>query len=184
MLTTPSWLYFVVVSLVFCLHLGSACLNLVGLPGNWLILASSLVFAFLFRTSAGLELGWTGLGILLLLALAGEALEALAGLAGIAKLQASRRSMVLSLFGSLLGSLVGATLGLPIPVVGPAIAAVLGGAMGAFAGAAVGEGWKRGSLGQTWAVGRAAFWGRLLGTFGKFVIGIVMTTLSLIDAVR
>ena len=91
-----------------------------------------------------------------------------------AKAGGSRRAAIPALLGSLAGGIVGLFVGLPIPIVGPIIGAVLLAGVGAFAGAVLGEQWKGRSFDDSWRVGKAAFWGRLLGTLAKTAIGAVM----------
>jgi uncharacterized protein len=174
----PDWLYYLFCLLLFVTNLSGAFLNLLALPGNWMILAASALFALLVRGSGELGLSWSTVGMLVVLALLGEALELFTGIVGAARLKGSRRGMALSIVGSIAGSIMGTMMGLPIPVFGPPIAALVGGALGAFVGAYLGEDWKGASPGQSLAVGQAAFWGRLLGTFGKFTVGVVMVIVA------
>jgi uncharacterized protein len=51
--------------------------------------------------------------------------------------------------------------------------------MGATLGAMLGEFWKGRSLDHSWTVGQAAFWGRLLGTLAKVVIGALMVGVAI-----
>ena len=76
---------------------------------------------------------------------------------------------LLALGGSLAGGLVGAVAGLPIPVVGSVLAIVLFAAVGVLAGAMLGESWQGRPAEVCWQVGRAAFWGLLLGTTAKII---------------
>lgn len=181
-MTCPNWLYFGLAIVLLLLNGGCAALNLLALPGNWLVLVSSLAFALLFESRSGASLSLSAVGIMAALALLGEGVELLAGTAGAAKRGASRRSLALSVVGSIAGSLLGATIGLPIPVLGSAFGALLGGAAGAFAGAALGEDWKGRGPDQSLAVGQAAFWGRLWGTVGKTAIGVAMVMVATIDS--
>ena len=153
------------------------------LPGNWGIVALAALFAVLFpEQENGLGMSWWAVGGLAALAGLGELLELIAGAAGAAKLGASRRSIALSMFGAMIGSIGGAFLGVPVPIVGPIIAALGGGALGAFAGAYLGETWKgRGDL-ERLSISKAALIGRLLGTVGKLVCGIVMVVYATVES--
>ncbi len=175
------WLYY-----LWAVLLIAACAvcwfgTLLTLPGNWGIVVLAAGFAWLEPRARGL--GWGTVAALVALAIAGEIIEALAGAAGAARRGGSRRGMALSLVGAAAGSMVGVALGLPIPipVVSSAIAAVVGGAMGAFAGAMLGEHWKGRPVGHQLQIGRAAPFGRLWGTVGKLVVGIVMLVLVAAD---
>ena len=63
-------------------------------------------------------------------------------------------------------------------MVGSVVAAVLFAAIGALLGAMLGEQWKGRELGESWQIGQAAFWGRLLGTLAKSLIGLVMVAVA------
>ncbi|MFO0915827.1 MAG: DUF456 family protein [Pirellulales bacterium] len=177
----PHWLYYVLATVLALVNFAGAALNLLALPGNWLVLGCSIVFAVLVRTDSGPSMSWQVLALLGVLALVGEGLEMLAGTAGAAKQGASRRSLVLSVVGSVVGSIAGAVIGIPVPVIGSAIAALLGGALGAFLGGLIGEDWKGRDFGQSWSVGQAAFWGRIWGTVGKTIVGLVMAVIATAD---
>jgi hypothetical protein len=91
-----------------------------------------------------------------------------------AKAGGSRHGAVLALIGSMIGAVAGVAIGLPIPLVGPLVAALVFGGLGALGGAMIGEQWKGRQLDMSWQIGKAAFWGRLLGTTGKLIIGSVI----------
>jgi hypothetical protein len=46
----------------------------------------------------------------------------------------------------------------------------------------LGEAWKGRTLGETWKVGQAAFWGRLLGTITKTTIASAMAAIAAVAA--
>jgi predicted membrane protein len=64
-------------------------------------------------------------------------------------------------------------------VIGSIVAALFFGGVGALAGAMIGDVWAGSSFEQSWRVGQAAFWGRLLGTLGKIIIGSIMVSVVL-----
>jgi uncharacterized protein YqgC (DUF456 family) len=148
--------------------------TLIGLPGNWLMVAATAVYAFLTPAQSPAALGWKMVLALLVLAILGEIVELVAGAMGAGKAGGSRRGAVLALLGSLIGGILGIILGLPIPLVGSMLAAVFFAALGAMAGAAIGEFGAGQSLGTTWKIAKAAFWGRLAGTLGKTILGALM----------
>jgi len=80
-------------------------LTLVGMPGNWLMVAAAAVYMFLVPEQSSLHIGWQ-------------------------------------------------------------VVAVLG------------EQWKGRTLDASWQVGKAAFWGRLLGTLGKTAVASVMVVVA------
>lgn len=167
--------------LILLLLLGTGwMMTLLSLPGTWLIVISVAVYAYFVPEGWRVDIGWTVVVILLVLAVLGEIIESLAVAVGAQRAGGSRRSAVLALCGSIGGGLAGGVLGLPIPVVGPVIAVVFGAALGATAGAMIGEHWKGRSTREGWEVGKAAFWGRLLGTLGKFGVASAMVGITLI----
>lgn len=148
-------------------------LTLVTLPGNWLMAVAAGAYVFFVPTDQRL-FEWPVVGVLVGLAVLGEVIEMAAAAAGVAKVGGRRRSGVLALFGSLGGAFVGALVGLPIPVIGPVVGVLLFAAAGALLGAMLGEKWAGSDTGQSFKVGHAAFWGRLLGTVGKMLVASIM----------
>jgi hypothetical protein len=116
---------------------------------------------------------------LVVLAAFGEMIELAAGALGAAQAGGSKRGAFLALLGSMTGGIVGIFVGLPIPLVGPILAAVLFAGLGALGGAVLGETWKGRDWDQSWRAGKGAFWGRLLGTLGKILVGSVMVAVTL-----
>lgn len=159
-------------------------LNLVTLPGNWIMVAAAALFAWLIPVANHRGITWTIVIVLVVLAAVGEAIEFAAGAAGAAKQGASRRAVVLSMIGAIVGSVLGLAAGapLPIPIVGPLVTALFGGATGAFAGAYLGEAWKGRDEPARTAAGRGAFFGRIWGTIGKFAVGAVILAIVAWDA--
>lgn len=158
-------------------------LNLIGLPGNWLLVTIAGLYAELGPEEGRLDFDWTPIGLLVVLALIGELIELVAGAWGTRRAGGSKRSAALALVGSLFGGILGAILGLPIPVVGVLVAAVLGAGIGAMAGAVAGERWKGREFEESWRVGEAAFWARLLGTLGKSLAGAIMVVVVLVAVI-
>jgi hypothetical protein len=168
------WLYYIwAIALVFACGLAWLA-TLVALPGNWLIVGCSALFAWLLPQDSTRGITWTAVAVLAGLAVLGEVVEFAAGAAGAAKQGASKRGVVLSMFGALVGSILGIGIGLPIPVLGSFVMALVGGAAGAFFGAYLGEAWKGQPHEARVAVGRGAFTGRIWGTVGKLAVGAAM----------
>jgi uncharacterized protein len=153
--------------------------NILGLPGNWLMLASSVIYWLAMSPESRAAIGIPLLLVLAGLALIGELVELVAGSAGVSKAGGSRRSAVYAIGGSIAGALVGFFVGVPIPVIGSVVGSLLFGSVGAMAGAILGER----SIGKNWndtfKVGTAAFWGRALGTAGKMAVGLMMIVVAL-----
>lgn len=142
----------------------SLFLNAVGLPGNWGLLVLAAGYAWI--THFG-RVGWGTLGILVGLALLGEALEFVAGLAWTARKGVSRRGT----FGAFLGGLAGAVLGTSVvPPLGPMIGAFAG----TFVGAALFEYSVEKKHAAALQAGRTAFVGRVVATGIKTMCGFWM----------
>lgn len=153
-------------------------LTVIGLPGTWFMVAISAVLTFYVDSSHTYSMQLYTFLAILSIAVIGEILEFIAGAAGVSKLGGSRRSAVLAIVGSIAGAIIGLFIGTPVPVIGSVVVSLLLGGAGAFAGAVLGERW----VGQEWdaaiEIGKAAFWGRLLGTLGKVVCsGTIMSVL-------
>ena len=149
-------------------------LTLLGMPGNWLMVAAAAVYACLVPAQSPVALGWKTVAALLVLAALGEIVELLAGAMGVAKAGGSRRGALMALAGSIIGAIVGIFVGVPIPLIGSIVAVVLFAGLGAMAGAILGETWAGRDADTTWRIARLAFWGRLAGTLGKVILGAVM----------
>jgi uncharacterized protein YqgC (DUF456 family) len=175
--------YWIWAGLLIAGLLVSWLLTLFQLPGNWLMVVLTAVFAGFFPVEDGRGLSWGLVVGTLALAGLGEAIEAVASAAGAARRGASRRSMGLSVLGAFLGSLAGAVVGVPIPIVGSIIAAVVGGALGAFVGAWIGEGLEGRRQEERLAIGFAAFVGRLFGTMGKTLTGMIIVVVVVVGLV-
>ncbi|MBW3542138.1 MAG: DUF456 domain-containing protein [Planctomycetes bacterium] len=152
------------------------------LPGNWLMLVFTALYAWLLPAGIHPRVSWIVVAVALGLAILGEIVEFVAGAAGAARQGASRRGVVLSIVGAVVGSIAGAVFALPIPIVGPLIGAVAGGAVGAFAGAYLGESGSTRTHAERFAIGRGALLGRLLGTAGKLALGAVMLVVITLDS--
>jgi uncharacterized protein YqgC (DUF456 family) len=170
--------------LALCLLLATVAigwvLTLLAMPGNWLMVATVGLYAWLGPQAGVLQIQWKTVIMLVVLAVVGEILEFVAGVVGARRAGGSKRSAVYSLIGSLIGAIGGATVGIPVPVIGSAIGAVVGGAVGAFGGAAYAEHSLGLGTGQSMKVGKAAFWGRLLGTGAKTLVASIMAIMALV----
>jgi uncharacterized protein YqgC (DUF456 family) len=152
-------------------------LTLLGLPGNWIMVAATALYVFWLPGDSALSIGWPTLVALIVVAAVGELVELVAGALGVAKVGGSRRSAAFAVGGSFLGGLLGLVVGLPIPFIGPIVAVLVFASAGALVGAVLGEDVRVGDPGHRWRVGRAALWGRLLGTAGKTLAGAVIAAI-------
>jgi len=178
----PEIVYYSLAVLLLLLNLVSWVANLFTLPGNWVIVLLTTLFAVFAPKDAENDIGWLGVGAVIVLAIVGEVVEMVAGAAGAAKQGASRRAMFLAVIGAMIGSLVGAMLLTFIPVIGTIIGAVAGAAFGSFGGAYLGEMWKGSDQKERLDIGVAAMLGRMLGTTGKLLVGAIMVAVATIDS--
>lgn len=153
--------------------------QLVGLPGNWLIVIAVAIYAWALPPEAPATIGWNVVIALVAVALLAEAAELAAAALGVSKAGGSRRGALLAILGSIVGGIVGAIMGLPIPLVGSMVAAVVFGGVGALIGAMAGESWKGRDFDSSLEIGKAAFVGRLLGTAAKMVAASIMVVVTL-----
>ncbi|WP_437206504.1 DUF456 domain-containing protein [Planctomicrobium sp. SH664] len=167
-------------SLLLVVNSLSLASNLFSLPGNWLMLVFGSLYLYLQPADIHPRLEASVLIAGLIIAIGGEVWEFVASAAGAKKQGGSRRGAAFSIVASIVGSIVGASLGLPIPVVGPIIGAVGGGAIGAFAGAYYGE--RDRNHQERMAIGTGAFVGRLMGTAGKLICGLLILVLLTLDS--
>ncbi|MBP89110.1 MAG: hypothetical protein CMJ64_20740 [Planctomycetaceae bacterium] len=158
-------------------------MNLVGLPGNWFVLLLTVFYAYLVPEDRRVDVGIVIIGLMLMLAILGEAVDFLAGAFGATKAGGSKRGAALALSGSLGGGFLGLFVPIPIPFVGSVIGAILFSGVGALLGAVLGELWKGRTVDESLKVGHAAFWGRLLGTAGKIIAGCWMIALLIIGLI-
>jgi hypothetical protein len=142
-------------------------LDLVGLFGNWIILAA---VALAWLATGFSHFGVVGLIIMTGFAVLGEVLETLLAGYGARKFGGSKGSMVAALVGCLLGAMFGTPL-IPVPIVGTLIGACLG----AFVGAALYEYIKlEKKAGEAMWTGLGAALGKVGGVFAKLFCGMAM----------
>lgn len=170
--------FWTLATLLVLINAASLVLNLLLLPGNWLMVAG--LFCYLLATDFSRGPTWVVLLISVALAGIGEVLEMLMGSAKAAKQGASRRAVLLSLALSFVGS-IGGTFLIPIPLVGSVIGAILGAAAGAFSGAWLGEAWKGTATEKRHAISTAAMSGRLWGMLAKFAMGTAIFVIQLVS---
>ena len=163
--------------LLFTLSFVFWTLNLLSLPGNWMIFLAVAVYAFFMPPDQRVDVGLPVAATLAGMALTSELVEFGAGTLRVRRAGGSKRGAVLALFGSMAGSVIGLFVGLPIPVFGQMTAVLLFASTGALVGAVAGELWAGRQLEQSMGIGHAAFWGQLLGTMGKVMVGLLMIVL-------
>ncbi len=158
------------------LILGNLCgvvLVALQLPGTWLILFLTSIFAW-WRWEDGIIGMWT-LVILAALSVLAEVIEFVSGSIGSKKAGGTRRGS----WGALIGSIPGAILGsflIPIPIVGTIVGACIGAATGSVLGdRSAGRDWN-----QSLKAGGGAAAGTLVGTLLKVGVAIGMWGTSLV----
>jgi uncharacterized protein YqgC (DUF456 family) len=138
-----------------------------GLPGNWLIVVATSLFAW-WRWDDGIFSIYTLIAIIALAAL-GELIEFLAGMAGAKKSGASWPGSIIALFGAVTGAVLGTFL-IPVPFLGTLLGACLGAGLCVWAlEFSRGKKMKR-SL--RYAVGAGL--GEFIGITTKFALGIII----------
>lgn len=168
-------------TLLVIVNAGWALTVVLGLPGTWLIVATTAAVAWLNR--AELQAGTPGmigaatLAALLVLATLGELIEFLAGAAGAKRGGGSRRGAWGAIFGGIAGAIVFLPL-IPVPLVGSLIGACLGAGVGAAAFELVGGGRPDASVRIAWHAGLGTFYGR----GAKVAIGLLMWVIASIAA--
>lgn len=155
-------------------------LNLFALPGNWLAVLLLAGYAWLGPDEGRIAISFTAVLAAFACASLAEIVEFVAGAFGAKRAGGSRRGTVMAIIGSMVGAFTGAVVGLPVPIIGSVLAAILFAGIGATVGAIYGE-WTDGrSWEESWAIGRAAFWGRTFGTLGKISVGAGIVLVAVI----
>ncbi|MEM8737749.1 MAG: DUF456 family protein [Planctomycetota bacterium] len=155
--------------LLMLVNLAGVALTAFQLPGTWLMIATTAVFAWWRWGADSLSYGWAALATLLGLALLGELIEFAAGAVGSSSVGGSKRGALISILTALVGAILGSFL-IPIPIVGT----LLGAALGAGIGAGIGDKWAGRSWRATWSVFKGAAVGKLSGAVAKLMIAGTM----------
>jgi uncharacterized protein YqgC (DUF456 family) len=155
-------LYKALLVLFYVYLLAALTLNIAGLPGNWLLVATAAVVALIPGFG---DLTWTWFFVILGLALLGEAIESLLGLVVVARKGGTRWGVIGSFLGGISGVIVGSA-------VAPPFGGIALGFVGAFAGAVAGEYMREQRSGEAVRVGFWAFVGRSMAMMGKIACGI------------
>src|SRR5438552_9247565 len=162
------WLYYLI---LLALLFTGLVINILGLPGLWLMVGSVGIYAWL--THVGVYVGWPTLWTLIGLALAAEIVEFLAGSAGAKAAGGSKRAAASAIVGALIG-------GFGFSFVIPIIGTIIGACIGAFIGAAIIEMMVRNDVAHSMRVGAGAAKGRFYGILSKLAFGIVILMIAMI----
>src|SRR5688572_30050569 len=164
------WVYYLA---FIALLLIGLFINLMGLPGLWVMVASTLGYAWL---TGWKHVGWPALIAVLVLALLAEAVEFISGSAGAKKAGGSKRGMI----GGIVGGLLGAIFLSVIPI--PGVAQLVGAIIGTFAGVAAVELLVGKRMDKSIEIAGAAAKGRFWGTIFKTLIGVVLFFVAVVTA--
>ncbi|MGB7161328.1 MAG: DUF456 domain-containing protein [Tepidisphaeraceae bacterium] len=164
------WLYYILLLMLLVVGL---FINILGLPGLWLMVAAFGAYAWATAASDYVSVG--ALVAVIVLALLAELVEFVAGAAGSKAAGGSKRGMM----GAIIGGIVGGIVGTPIfPVVGTIVGACLGSFIGAFTiELAIGR-----THDDSMKIGIGAAKGRFVGIVAKLAFGIAMLFVALIAA--
>jgi len=165
---------YVYIALLLVLNLLWLFTVVLGLPGNWLIVGSALLFEW-WREEEIFSV-WV-LGGVTALAVAGEVFEFVSGVVGSKKAGGSGWGALGSLFGAIAGAIVG-TIFIPIPVLG----SILGVCGGAFAGAVIFELLSGRTMDHSLRSGKGAAVGRFLGVSAKLLVGAAIWVIIAVAA--
>jgi uncharacterized protein YqgC (DUF456 family) len=138
-----------------------------GLPGNWLIVISTCLFAW-WRWEDGVFSIYT-LIVIVLLAILGELFEFLGSMHGAKRAGASWRGSVAALAGAIAGAILG-TFFIPILFLGTVLGACIGAGFGAWA-IEVSRGRK---IEESFRYAVGAGLGEFFGITSKLVVGIII----------
>lgn len=142
--------------------------NILGLPGLWLMIIGLIGYAF--ATGWDVYVGWPSVTAIVALAFVAEAIEFLAGAAGSMAAGGRKRGVV----GAIVGGFIGGIIGTPIlPIVGT----IVGACAGAFVGAAAMEITDK-DASHSIRVGVGAAKGRFWGIIIKLGFGLIMFILA------
>jgi len=164
------WLDWFSYLLLFILLVAGLVINLVGLPGLWVMIVAVMGYAW---WTGWVYVGWKLLAGLVVLGLVAEVVEFIAGSAGARAAGSSRRGAMGAIVGALIGGIVGSGI---LFLVGTVIGAVIG----AFVGAAAVELLIGKSVQQSMNIGVGAAKGRIWGMVSKTGIGAVMLIVAMV----
>ena len=137
------------------------------LPGNWLMVATTAIFAWL-GPGEGIFSIYTFV-VITLLALLGEVMEFFAGAGGAKKAGAGTKGAIGAICGAIIGAVLG-TIFIPILVLGTLLGSCFGAGLGAWIVELAGGRRMRHSVYS----GIGAGLGQFLGVSAKFAIGILI----------
>jgi uncharacterized protein YqgC (DUF456 family) len=147
--------------LLYVLLFSSLILTVLGLAGNWVLVAIALIVKL---TGLG-DLNWIWFAVIVGLAALGEIIESFLGMAVVASRGGTRWGVIGSFVGGILGAVLGSSV---IPPIGTIVFAFVG----AFAGAALGEYWRNQRVEEALRIGFWSFVGKTMATIAKLACGL------------
>jgi hypothetical protein len=163
-----AWLYY---AILFAILICGLALTVMTLPGLWLMLAATAIYALLTH---GSFISWWTLAILLALAATAEVIEFFSSGAGAKKAGGGKAGFWGALIGGIVGGVV-LSFFIPVPIFGT----LIGVCVGTFVGAMAGEMLVGREVGHSAWIGFGAAKGRLFGTFIKLGFGCVMLCITM-----
>jgi uncharacterized protein len=158
----------IVLSIVLLvIALAAVSLNVVSLPGNWVILAAGLAMSIYH---GGRQPNWVALVAILVVLLAAELIEFLSGMIGARKFGASKTAAWAAIGGAIVGGLVGVP---PITLITLGIDHLFAAVAGAFLAAWIVELMKQRPMKQALLAALGAALGRGTGLAAKIGAGIL-----------
>ena len=157
--------------------------NLFGLPGNWMMVALTLLWFLTTDAATHWHIGIWLVVTFAAIAGIGELIEFGASVLGTKSVGGSKRAATYSVVGSIIGGIAGGIFGnlIPIPVVGMVIGSLLLACVGAMTGAMIGEKTLGAGIEQSLKVGGAAAAGRFVGTLSKIAVGSAIVVISILN---
>jgi uncharacterized protein YqgC (DUF456 family) len=160
--------YVVLLALLLC----GLAVQLMGMPGLWVMVVSSFAYAWLTDWR---YLATPGLITIVALALLGELIEFLAGASGAKTAGGSKRAMAGGIIGGITGGIV---LTIPLLFVGT----ILGVCIGSFVGATLAQMTVARDVEHSTRIGLGAAKGTLIGILTKLSVGCVIFAITAIIA--
>jgi uncharacterized protein YqgC (DUF456 family) len=151
--------------LVICL--GAIGLNVLSLPGNWVMLVLAFMWSYFHAWNRPV---WWVLAAMLVILLVGEAIELLGSVVGARTFGASKWASAAAIAGTIVGAVLGTFIPTPIPGVGNLIGAVAG----AFLAAWITELILQRPLGHATKAAIGAALGRGVGLVTKIGCGLAV----------
>ena len=145
----------------------SLLLVLFSLPGNWLIVSATAMFAW-WKRDEGIFSIYTLIAITVL-AVIGEIIEFFAGAGGAKKAGASWLASLSAIAGAMIGAAMG-TVFIPVPILGTLLGACIGAGLATLGVETLGG--KK--IDHSFKSGLGAGIGVFMGTTSKFAIGILI----------